>query len=624
MILAKLSQWDEITGLKHISTDWQVGTDRLFNNVKAENSETMLTLYYSDIDIPEGETYFIRARRIFDDGSSGDWCDPIEVTNIEGGFANMLLGQDPTITQPYVYVNEDDVISDKDDLVIRSSKYQSNNDSHDSTHWMIYDDNDTLLWSSLYDKENKESITVTNFIAFKQKESLKFVVIHRGSTGIESKPGQTTIKLADDYGFKLKTNLYNVNVLETLTIELEITNKEYDFAINRIELVKYDTGEWISTLARSTNNPNRNTWVVPYFYLRANAKYKIKIYTNNAYNTVLDVVTYPLTVLDVKKVVVRDDEYTYNKEVISVLNTVTDENIIPKGIYSEAMFNGNILIPDTKTLKMKIFNSSIDNDEYKLTFTNKFAEGITLPHDNDYENMLIKVMNNTTIFIDMKNAAGVPTFYVYDYDLTTSTYSLRCEVSRQDEEYPLGKTFSLAQINTDSILYIPPGSNHLKEFNMSSGLTDDKRITNLSDVPLDMIKETDANGNEVEVGKFVVIRCRNNRIFIGNGSTYDAYLYNYMNNNYEQGYIFGPNSFIGYDNRTIPLINGSTLIAKFSLDNTQDDGNILYYNFESGDFETLYIPFKQVMPVSAIMLSTGEIICIYEASNNTQAYSIFR
>lgn len=612
MILAKLNKWDDSSGLTHVSTDWQIGKNTEFTELadSVEKSTTMLALYYSTVEIPKDTTYYIRARRNFTDNvsgaeSTGEWCEYITASNIEESYSNVMLGKDPYILQPYVYVTEEAVRSSSESLTITTSSFQSNIDTHYSTHWLVYDQNDKILFSKMDDRANLTSITIDNLITFKQREKLTFVAIHKGVTGVESKPAKKVIKMADDYGFTVKTNLNNVPVLETLKIEFETTDKALGMYINRVELAKFDTNETIIAL----EHPQSNIWTIPYYYLKANAKYNLKVYTNNAYGTELDIVYLTLSVMDIKKVVVKDNQYQYKKKVIQLQTSVTKSNTIPDGVYSEATFDNRILIPDTTTQKMKIFQSSKENDTYFLRFQNKYADGINLPHAGPYENMVIKVINNTRILIDMLNENQKPTFYVYSYDIATQVYTLLQTATREDETVPLGKSFALAQISTEKIIYNVYGTDILKEFNILTGA-----ITTLS-----------AEGKSPITGmtKGILLRCRNNRIFIGNGTTYDAVTYNYENHNYETGYVFGPQSFINRELRTIPLINGSTLVAKYDLTDIEEDGSLLYFDYETGSFETLHIPFQQVLPTSAIMLSTGEIFCTYSPVNDIQYYSIF-
>lgn len=605
MILAKLNKWDDTTGLTHVSTSWQLASDEEFTDIvhSVEKSTSMLNLYYSTVEVPRDTTYYIRAKRIFNNDTEATWCDSISVTNIEQSYSNMLLGKDPTVSQPFVYVTEEAVRSASEHLTITTSQFQSNTDTHAATHWFVYDQNDKILYSNLNDTENLTSITIENLLTFKQREKLKFVAIHKGTTGVESKPAVKYIKMADDYGFRVKTNLSNVPVLETLSIVFEETDKDLGMYINRVELAKFDTNEFITKLSKSATN----TWVVPYYYLKANAKYKLIVYTNNAYGTELDKIYYTLTTIDIKKVVVKDDEYVYNKEITRTQTTVTSVNTIPDGIYSEATFNNIILIPDGTEKKMKLFQHIKKNDTYLIEYLGRYANGITLPHEGPYDNMVIKVINNKKILLDMLNENGKPTFYVYNYDIATENYTLASSVIREDETYPTGKAFALAQISTDEIIYNPYGTAKLRRYNMSTGI-----LVNLEDIPIS------------NIDKAILIRCRNNRIFIGNGPTYDAVTYNYETSQYEQGYVFGPNSFINKEIRTIPLVNGSTLIVKYDLEDIEEDGSLSYYNYDTGLFETLHIPFPGVLPTSGIIWNTGEVLCTFPAVNGTQTYSIFR
>ena len=604
MILAKLNKWDDKTGIIHTSTSWQLASDDEFTNIvhTVDKSTTMLNLYYSTVEVPEDTTYYIRAKRIFGDGSESEWCDYIEVTNIEQSYSNMLLGKDPTISHPYVYVTEDQVRASSSKLTITTSSFQSNTDTHEATHWFVYDQNDNILYANIHDTKNLTSITMENLLSFKQKEKLRFLAIHRGTTGVESKAATKVIRMADDYGFRLKTNLSSVAVLETLSLVFEETDAKLGMYINRIELAKFDTDETITTLTKT----GTSTWVIPYYYLRANAKYLVKVFTNNAYGTELDTIYYTLQVADIKKVVVKDDEYAYYKEIVRSQVAVTSHNTIPDGIYSEATYNNVILIPDSATQKMKMFQHIKENDTYRLDNIGRYANGINLPHAGPYENMCIKVINNKKIFIDMLNENGKPTFYVYSYDSATDSYTLTGTLTRDDEQYPLGKSFALAQISTEEIIYNPYGTAKLRKFNFNGTLV------NLEDIPL------------TNITKAVVIRCRNNRLFIGNGTTYDAVMFNYEKLEYEKGYSFGPNSFINTDVRCIPLINGSTLLVKYDLDNIDTDGSLAYFNYETGTIETLHIPFPGVLPTSGIIWNTGEILCTYPASAGVQNYAIFR
>lgn len=590
MILIRLKPWQEIQGITHVRTKWEVADSETFDNV-LESLETkdMLETYFSNIYVPVGATYYVRATRIFDNGAKTT-LDPIPTVNYGEDKSSMLLADDVVVDIPFVYVNKDDILSDAATITITTSEFRAVGDDHAYTHWIVMDGESNILYCNLYDKVNKTSLTLDNSYEWKNKTQIKFIAIHGTHTCIESPVGYNLVKLTADYNFEV-SGLEWVEPLRDYTVVFRAIDTGKPTNIFKVELLDFTTEELVLELDKTNDN-----FFIPWYYLKENMKYKLCIY---AYDKDLRYgkVYKTLTVATLTNTVIKNANYVYNNKVEeSVISKEGDTFMPDLNLHTEVLFHNVILVPNAN----RELEEWISQDKV-ITNTKVKANGILLPSTN-YDNMLIKPITKGLILIDVIDSEGFPSFLLYSYSNNNNTYALERTIQRKDETIPVGKTNSLIQINTYEFIYNPIGTNKLKLLNIEN-----YTISDLEDIPMENLT------------KAILIRMDNSAIIICNGPDYKTKIYNYEKKTYIDGFNFGPVSYIGADLRTVGLINGDTAVIKLTED-TSGDPSIVTWDFSANDFiKPRDLVFKQKPPKTTLTCVDGHIhMATYVAGDTTQ------
>ena len=587
MIIVKIRKWKVINDLEHTSTTWEIATDENFENIVETHRESdMLELLFSTIEVPKDTSYWVRAKRHFNSSGVDYWLNPVKVTNMEESYGNMLMQKDSKIQQPYVYITGKEILSSNKTITIQASKFHSNVDQHQSTSWFVFDGRDTLLWSSINDKANLESIVAPNLPIYKNKTKLKFVVIYKGITGVESKAGVLTINNAGKVNYEIESVLNNIRPLEDLVIKFKPILDTQPIGITNLYLTDYSNPD---SVVKELVIESDNKVTLPWYYFKEGSKYNLKIVAN--VNGVVIIQNKVITVEDSLDFNVKDPNYEYKNEIIE---SETYDVIVPEGIYVEALVGNIILIPSIK--HDKVIVHGYNKEQQILTSTKVFADGISLISDN-IEGYMVKPISRTRLLIDQLDENGKPHFMIYDYDPATAKFTLKHNVKRDSETACMGKTGAVVQVSNSEVIYNPIGTNEIKKLNIITG-----EITNYDDIPLE------------EITKGILIRCKDNRVFIGNGVDYQAVIFNSTNGDYTTGYSFGPSNFINKTVLTVPMLNGNTLIVCNEIGGKNPLTNFSILDFQTSSFKhgkiLLDKPFESV-----ISLSNGYILFTNRVSN---------
>lgn len=586
MIIVKIRKWKVINNLEHTSTTWEIATDENFENIVETHEESdMLELLFSTIEVPKDTSYWVRAKRHFNSSGVDYWLNPVKVTNMEESYGNMLMQKDSKIQQPYIYITTKEILSPNKTITIKASKFYSNVDQHQSTSWFVFDGRDTLLWSSINDKVNLESIVAPNLPIYKSKSRLKFVVIYKGITGVESKAGVLTINNAGKVNYEIESVLNNIRPLEDLVIRFKPIIETQPLGITNLYLTDYSNAD---SIVKELVIESNNTVTLPWYYFKEGSKYNLKIVANvsGVLITQNKVITVEYT-LDFN---VKDPNYVYKDEIIK---SVAYDVLVPEGIYIEALVGDVILIPSVKHNKVIVHGY---NEEQILTSTKVFADGINLI-SNNIEGYMVKPFSRTRLLIDQLDNDGKPHFMIYDYDPTTIKFTLKHNIKRDSETGSMGKTGAIVQVSNSEVIYNPIGTNEIKKLNVLTG-----EITNYDDIPLGVIT------------KGILIRCKDNRVFVGNGTDYQAVIFNSTNGDYTTGYSFGPSNFINKTVLTVPMLNGNTLIVCNELGGRNPVTNFSILDLQTSSFKHGNILLDKTFE-SVISLSNGYILFTNKVSN---------
>lgn len=580
MILVKLNKWNEQTGIKHISTTWEISASKDMKKIITSYvKSSMVDLLYDTTEIPKGLTYYVRYTRHFDRDNVKYDPKIVPVTNVGQVYNNILTREEVVIDKPYVYLDDIKEIYKMSELKIRTSKFRSNVDEHASTHYFIYNDNDELIYFSLNNIENKTSITIPFNYELKNTSELKLRVIHRGSSGAESPIGEQKIKTYnEDYStFKITTKLINVEPLKDLTIHFEALAADGDPAVHSVEILNSITYDVYKTLQLdSTHNVT-----IPWYLLKENVVLLLKIWTSN---TLQEKGGYVYRYIETTKNTnpnFINTNYVYQDE---LTDEVEQDIVIPNNIRSHSLYDNTIIMPDPENLKFKSYKFNVETNKFGVHQTE--VPGLVM-FNKKTDGILIYPCGKSKVGIDMYNAEGVPTFYIYDYNTTTGKFTFLKEISREDETMCLGKSSGLVQHTATSFVYAVYRSNKLKYLNLL-----EPSIMNLPDIPLEV-------QGDILLGAF-----KNNQILINPFNTINAIMYDINRMEYTSDFKF-VKDYLDVDSAyAFKLVNGDSMIK------VNRQGIVALYNFNNEiiDFKDLKKYFQQGVDNSVMILQSGEVI----------------
>lgn len=589
MILVKINKWNEETGIKHTSTTWEISTTKDMKNIiKSYIKSSMVDLLYDTTEIPKGLTYYVRYTRHFNASNINYESKIVPVINVGYVYNNILSNKDVVIDKPYIYLDDIKDIYKLDRLTIRTSKFRSNTDEHYSTHYFIYNDNDELIYYSMDNIENKNSITIDFNYELKNTSSLKIMVVQVGSSGAESPVGVKVVKTYNTnfLTFKITTNLINVEPLKDLVVHFEPLTNDGDLNIYSVEILNSVN----FNVYKSLEIDGSNNVTIPWYMLKENTVLLLRIKTNN---TLQEEGGYLYKYIEVTKNLNSNyvnKNYKYFNE---LTNSVEQNIIIPNNIRVHSMYDNTVLIPDTDNMKFKSYKFNVNTGKFEVY--KEAVDGLEL-YNTKLDGLLVYPCGKTKLGIDMYDENNIPTFYIYDYNTTTEKFTLISKISREDETVCLGKTSGLVQHTSTSFVYAVYRSKKLKYLNFL-----DLNIINLPEIPLEV-------QGDVLLGSF-----KNNQILINPFNTYDAIMYDINKMEYTSDFKF-IKEYLDVDTAyVLKLINGNSLIKV----NRQGMVALYLFNNDVIDFKDIKKYFKQGIDNSVILLNRGEVIFTENIDLNT-------
>jgi len=240
-------------GKTHLSTDWQIATDLLFNNVIVESldDENYLNDRVFNTVLTAGVKYYGRARIKLDTGY-GPWGNIDVFVVDDSNDITRTVSAPSRITPPTITTSS---VFDKHTasfFTIYATGFSVvGNSKHIATNWMITDINNNIIWFSINDDDNLNSINVGNLLL----DNNKIYNIKVSFVSDSGDVSQTTSKiLSVDNGneFTLNANLTSIDVNEKLTVGVS--------AYGTINLSRFKIAEILNNKIhiiynQSTSNP---------------------------------------------------------------------------------------------------------------------------------------------------------------------------------------------------------------------------------------------------------------------------------------------------------------------------------------------------------------------------------
>lgn len=591
MITLKLKPWVVIGNIEHVGTSWRVGTDEGMTNILDEltNDTNHLIYYLSPVVVPVGTKYWITAKRHFknsEDGttSESDWLLPKPVVNTDNESA-LFTYKKINIEKPMIYVNKKDLIDDTlDTFTIKTSSFRGIGDGHFATHWIIRDAFETVLYDSLYDTNNLESIIINKSdISITDKNVITISAIHLTPSGIESPVGEVKISLFKT-NFEIISNMDRVFPFTDYVVKFKKINDELEIGISKVVLMHMLETErrWEIDITTEVDSIT-----IPGDLLEPNSKYLLDVYSAG-YTEDVAIKRKELSTLGEIVSEHMDISFEYSKELTYSLDSA--DPLLPRGISTMEIYNSIVPVCNENEifLNKAIFNRKIN----KLVPTVNRFNGVSLLNNNN-ENIFIKFTVNNKIVIDTVNDDGKAVFLIYDYNPYKETSMLEHTMVRDDETISLGKSNAIVFLSTTLFNYVPVGTNTIKQVNIST-----EEITTLATIPT------------LVSGGTLLTNIGRNRLFTYTGVGKIGYSFNLDDSTFIESMSI-PTKFRGRELKSSQLVNGDSIIYRIDNNEADIDNNILYYDYANGVLEELNINTGGKISLSSVIeISTGKLLLI--------------
>ena len=130
-----------ISNFNHTSTVWEFAKDEAFteivDTVIGTNANSMLEHGRSDVVIPDNETYYGRANRIFEEGQESGWIGPVPLTS-HVDYQNVHDKRRELIDAPTIKIDDIEDNGTEVTLMLSTSSFRGHDNSqHVATNWII-------------------------------------------------------------------------------------------------------------------------------------------------------------------------------------------------------------------------------------------------------------------------------------------------------------------------------------------------------------------------------------------------------------------------------------------------------------------------------------------------------
>lgn len=596
MIITKIRDWVPTNGLIHTSTIWELALDENFETIiYTKEDDINLSFFQYDIDVPIDIIYYLRQRKIMNNGEQEIVSQTIEIRGTETTRENVILPRDMFIAHPTVYVDEAAIEKD-DEIKVTTSEFKANDGYHAYTHWIVLDALGKVLYCSLYDKENLTSIMIPNAsqnLAMKTK--LTFRAIHGTNLGIESKAGNHVV-INNTTNFEITTNLNNVFAYQDLTVKFKKISNNIRLGIYSID-VYY--GSNLSTSKRFYVDENTNSITINWWMLKHGSELSMHIKCVDLYDNVVTIKK-RISVATLENEIIKDSDYRYSKILSGWTNcdsTSQGDFFIPNGFYSEPLHNNYIPMVKKGTDKLHYYKL---NDDGALEYVGDF-NGITLPTDDELkEGMHIRRLNQDVVLISRLNTGKKHQIDFYKYNIEDDAYMLFKELEIPDEQKALGWTNAIVQIAKSRLLYIPVCFNteNSKDVAKLKAIDTDSYVveTISEDIPYIIPEEYDIISGTYKDGNIkspTMVYLGDGRVLIAGGYSSTCVTYDYRNESFQQSISWEYESYIGNQLQTAFLNNGDSLVfltekEDRGISTSQDNISSTSTTKVSTDLETLF------------------------------------
>jgi len=601
MVSLKIKPWDPIDGLEHVKTNWRIATDIEMTNILEEitESDVWLILWYSNITIPSGVTYYAQAQRILSDDTVLAWTNPIPIRN-HNNSDSILLQEQIKIDTPIVNILEND-----DTLTISTGAAKLTADSHFATHWILRNAKKEVIYVNLYDETDLTVKEISKeLLDFDNLAGIYAEAIHITATGVESKIGSRYIDIMD-VNFEIINNLRYLEPYTDLVLKLSKIDPTLPIGVSKVVLKSMYGDEIIYT---DTFSSEVSLITIPKELLLPNKEYVIELYVTNT-NGVNNIARYYATTNDYStRTQFIDNDRTYD----NVLEVKSQESDLLIGIRSSLYetFDNRIYSPyidlDGNLIDPAEYVYDKENDDIRIS--RSYVPGIS---SYDTTEGWYGRMYEGNLFVTDNINNGKTMFAVYDYNPFAGSFSLKHTLERVESEKALGRTNAVVPIDNETIAFIEPeGSSSIGFYNIKENTLSYSSEGIFSNVNSDTVLIDIGNGRLMAI--------------VSDPDIINSYVYNINTNSWSQGIVI-PEEFRGYTMRTDKLTNGNTIIYRNNKDGGYDNDRFMLYDIIKSELIVIDPQTNNVYANdTSIKLNNGDILLIANSTGEEKYKHLYK
>lgn len=241
MVVLRINNTDLPTGWIHSATDWQVSMSENFSTIlvsSMNDSENLTSIVFNN-NLELGVKYYGRARMLLNTGFT-EWSNIDVFTPKDIDEVALLMDIPSIITTPTLTSNFDLNAHPRKHftITIENGFNTLGNATHESTSWIIEDNNGKPIWASFDDKVNLLSLNVNVNLDLNKVYRLHASI--KGTNGDSSQYGTISFYVSDSNVFLLNRNIYR----HDMTIDIDI-NHPFIVGLTSLEYMLYKDNEVI-------------------------------------------------------------------------------------------------------------------------------------------------------------------------------------------------------------------------------------------------------------------------------------------------------------------------------------------------------------------------------------------
>lgn len=636
----------------HTGTILEISSNDVFSDIVYTETHTIDNLDESkrdilrfDIDIVLNPdmVYWVRAKRLFKNQPSLDHYEQASILKDYVKYFNGLIyNSDLIIEKPFVSINTEELFDNKKStFTISTSKFISTQDGHYSTHWILLDGSGKVLFKSLNNRKDLESIVVEKTADITTKSKLIAKVIHVGPMNVESDIGSIEVDV-QTYNFEIASKLSEITPGQSYHLLLNKINEKGPINVTRVEVTNDDETELIHV--ETVNTDSNLDIVLPSICFRNGSVTILRIHAIDT-NGVNGIARYYLKTSNLTIQEVEDISYVYTGTINELI--ATTNNQYPAGVHSMEVPLGYIPMP--RIGSDTLYKIQFDNVNETLIETNEVLDGLQLPTIGN-DNIYIKYTENNLLIVDtwnMINGVKTPQMFIYRHSVNNDVYNLICQVLHPDGDKNTCTKGNFHQIEKQKFIYNPKDSNTI--YILDLGETDKifKPISVIPNTISDNITKRTYKHNvfyKLTNGKIYcagTVEDKNGEIITSRiiAYTYDYYklfeIEKYKNqmteteiNNYPftSTIYINPNSFVKTDTLNRTLINGDILISKTIIDDSDKEANVVVYNNKMNRYvpSTFKYNINHIPDGSILLLNNNLILTSVINSTSSEGGKIYK